>query len=177
MNAPCRKFLRAFHRPGGIARAKRAALILSGVVSMLAINLTARAQVFTYEAETFPDEGGFDLLQIFCDPQLSVEGGWFLLSVDLCEGYDPPGGQGVGYRRSLDEFLGESEFFIQWRVETDADQSEIPWGGGAGIATGSIGPVNYTFFITRDLVKTQSRQHAADHLRRHRARRSAHLPA
>ncbi len=111
------------------------------------------ADVFVYEADSFPEESGWDIVQIFCDPELWVEGGWFFQHVELCPGVPPPGGQTAGYRRYLDDFLGEGEFFIEWVVESDADQSEIPWGGGAAFAAASSGPVRYTFFITRDLVK------------------------
>ncbi|MCH8880777.1 MAG: hypothetical protein IID34_12965, partial [Planctomycetes bacterium] len=38
-------------------------------------------------------------------------------------------------------------------METDADQSEIPWGGCGRLSAWSNGPVNYVFFIASDLVK------------------------
>ncbi len=111
------------------------------------------ADVFSYECDSFPEDSGWDIVQIYCDPELWIEEGHFFQHVDMCPSDPPPGGQKATYRRSLDDFIGEEEFFIEWVVETDADQSEIPWGGGAAFAAGSTGGVNYTFFITRDLVK------------------------
>lgn len=75
---------------------------------------------------------------------------WFWQHVELCDGFPPPGGQEGTYRRSLDEFLGEDRFFVEWRIETDGDRSELPWGGAAGFSAWSNGGVNYLFSIARD---------------------------
>ncbi|MCH7592531.1 MAG: hypothetical protein IH989_07115 [Planctomycetes bacterium] len=44
-------------------------------------------------------------------------------------------------------------FFLEWVVETDADASELPWGGGAAFSAWSQGGVNYRFFIASDLAE------------------------
>ncbi|MFQ5424299.1 MAG: hypothetical protein ACE5F9_10010, partial [Phycisphaerae bacterium] len=96
------------------------------------------------------DQSGWNLLQLWCDPTQWLAGGWFFQHVELCNGFPPPGGQTAAYRRSLAEFIGEQEFFIEWRVQTDADRSEIPWGGGVSFSVWSNGPVNYRFTIASD---------------------------
>ena len=52
--------------------------------------------------------------------------------------------------RSLDEFIGEEAFFVEWRMETDGDRSELPWGGPSNFALGGFGGVNYGFSIASD---------------------------
>ena len=111
------------------------------------------ADIFAYEATVFPDQAGFDVVQIVCQPALSVNGGFFIQHVELCEGFPPPGGQEAAYRRLLDDFIGEEDFFVEWRVESDADQSELPWGGGGALAAGSQGGVNYLASIADDQVE------------------------
>ena len=123
------------------------------VAILLVTSSSAYADVFSYEATTFPDEAGWDLLQNYCDPDMWIEDGWFHQYVELCPGDPPPGGQQASYRRSLAEYIGVETFFLEWVVETDADASELPWGGGANISAWSNGGVNYAFYIAGDLVE------------------------
>ena len=123
-------------------------------VAILLVTVSnAHADVFSYEATAFPDEAGWNLLQNYCDPELWVEEGWFHQHVEMCPGDPPPGGQSSVYRRSLEEYIGVETFFLEWVVETDADASELPWGGGAHISAWSNGGVNYLFWIAADLVE------------------------
>lgn len=123
------------------------------VAILLVTSFGAYADVFSYEATSFPDEAGWELLQNYCDPDMWIEDGWFHQQVELCPGDPPPGGQQASYRRWLDEYIGVEAFFLEWVVETDADASELPWGGGANISAGSQGGVNYAFYIAGDLVE------------------------
>ncbi len=125
-------------------------LAMSAALVLVAAHIVW-ADVVPYECDSFPEDSGWDIIQIFCEPELWIEDGWFFQRLDLCP--DDPPGQQAAYERSLDDFIGEEQFFIEWIVETDADRAEIPFGGGAALATGGNGPVRYTFFITRDLVK------------------------
>jgi hypothetical protein len=111
------------------------------------------ANVFSYECDSFPDQAGWDIIQIWCDPTQWVEDGWFFQHMELCEGYPPPGGQQGAYRRSLAEYIGTEEWFVEWVVQTDAERSELPWGGGANLSAWSQGGVNYAFFIAGDQVE------------------------
>ncbi len=111
------------------------------------------ADVFSYEANSFPDEAGWDIIQIWCDPEQWVEDGWFFQHVELCPGDPPPGGQKGSYRRSLAEYIGTEQWFVEWVVETDTDRSEIPWGGGPRLSAWSNGAVNYAFSMAGDQAK------------------------
>ena len=113
----------------------------------------ACAAVVTFEGDRTPTEAGWSIDQVWCDPLRWVESGFYSQHVELCEGHPPPGGQTDAYRRDLEDFVGVPGFFLEWVVQTDAPRTEIPWGGGAVIALGSFGGVNYTFFISRDQAK------------------------
>ena len=65
----------------------------------------------------------------------------------------PPDGDRDSYTRDLDDFDGVPEFFLEWRVQTDGDRSEIDGGAPALLSAGSFGPVTYHFTIARDRVK------------------------
>ncbi len=132
----------------------------------MVIGLVSAAQalgsVFSYECDSAPEDADWTVVQIvcqpdlwvdLCDPDLSVHNRCFFQHVELCEGYPPPGGQQATYMRTLDEFIGEDQFFAEWAVETDADRSEIPWGGGAGLGLGNNYGIGYTFDIARDQAK------------------------
>jgi hypothetical protein len=131
----------------------------SSAVIVLASSVQALGGVFSYECDTTPEAAGWEIVQIVCEPDLWVgpcEGeaspdDWcFFQHVELCEGYPPPGGQEGTYTRTLDEFIGEDTFFVEWVVHSTADRSEIPWGGGAALAVGNDYGICYTFFIAAD---------------------------
>ena len=112
---------------------------LAAMVIALVVAPQALGSVFSYECDSYPEDAGWNILQIYCDPDqwvdvcspdLSADNHCFFQHVELCESDPPPGGQSAVYRRTLDDFLGEDHFFVEWVVETDADRSEIPFGGG-----------------------------------------------
>ncbi|TWT45582.1 hypothetical protein RAS1_20100 [Phycisphaerae bacterium RAS1] len=110
----------------------------------------AAAQAVAYECEALPEIAGWQIVQIWCDPKLWLDQGRFFQHVELCPGYPPPGGQQAAYRRSLDAFLGVPTFFFEFRVQTDADRSELPWGGGCVISAGGTGAAAYICEMARD---------------------------
>lgn len=110
-------------------------------------------QVISYECNSFPTEDGWEIGQEWCAPAQWVEDGWFLQHVALCDGVDPPGGQQSSFVRSLEDFLGVDRFFVEWRVVTDGDASELPLGGPANLVAFSTGPVNYRFSIASSEVE------------------------
>lgn len=120
-----------------------------GVLAILTAS-HAFGDVFSYEGDTLPDQGGWNVSQIVCKPELWVKDGWFFVHVELCDGFPPPGGQSASYTRSLEEFVGEDDFFIEWRMQTDGDRSELPWGGPSNFSASSTGPVDYRFSIAAD---------------------------
>ena len=111
------------------------------------------AQVVSFEASSLPERDGWQIFQLFCDPTVWTETGWLYHDVQMCEDSDPPEGQVAAYERSLADFIGMDTFFVEWVVETTADRSEIPFGGGAALSAWSHGGVNYVFFIARDQAK------------------------
>ncbi|MCH8852298.1 MAG: hypothetical protein IID41_06545 [Planctomycetes bacterium] len=111
------------------------------------------AQVVSYEAASLPEDDGWEIFQLYCDPTVWTEDGWLFHDVQMCEDADPPEGQVAAYDRSVADFMGADTFFVEWVVETTADRSEIPFGGGAALSAWSFGGVNYVFFIARDQAK------------------------
>ena len=100
------------------------------------------ADVVTYEATVTPDQAGWEIIQLYCDPDVWIQEGWLFEDLQMCEGIEPPEGQTAVYRRSFADFIGVDTFFVEWVVETTADRSEIPVGGGANISAWSNGGVN-----------------------------------
>jgi hypothetical protein len=121
---------------------------LGGLV--LSIGVCTFGQLFSYEADSFPTAAGWQIGQNWCDPLEWVDSGKFVQQVELCPGYPPPGGQQSSFIRSLEEFVGVDPFFLEWRMETNGDQSELLWGGPADISVWSYGGVNYRFSISGD---------------------------
>ena len=124
--------------------------VLLTAAIVLALGTRVFGQIFSYEGDSFPEDGGIPILQIYCDPELWLEDGWFFQHVEMCEGDPPPGGQSAVYRRSLEDFIGVDPFFREWRMETDGQRSELPWGGPSNFSPWSRGGVNYNFSIARD---------------------------
>jgi hypothetical protein len=109
--------------------------------------------VFSYEGDSFPTEAGWEVVQNYCDPEEWVADGRFWQHVDICEGDPPPGGQESSYERLLLEYVGAESFFVEWKMETDGDRSQIIYAAPATFTVWSSGSVDYRFTIARDLVK------------------------
>jgi hypothetical protein len=107
------------------------------------------SQVVSYEADSFPG-AEWDRI-VDCTPERWIEQGWLHQEVESrqCD----PVSDTEAYIRAIGEFEGALSFFIEWRIEADGDREEIPFGGPAGLGSGSLGPVDYTFFISRDQAK------------------------
>ncbi len=112
----------------------------------------ARADVFSYECTSLPAEAGWEVINEACDAEQWLDDGWLLQHVEPgCGG--PPGGGQFDYNRSIEEFIGAPGFFIEWRVETDGDQSEIDGTAPALVSAWSFGSVLYHFTIAKDQVR------------------------
>jgi len=126
---------------------------LSAVVIGLVVGARTFGAVYSYECDSLPRDAGWTLLQAWCSPQEWVADGKLYHHVEFCPGYDPPEGQQFDYRRLLTEFEGVESFFVEWRLETDGDRSEIPFGAPAGFSAWSSGSVDYLFFFASDQVR------------------------
>jgi hypothetical protein len=115
----------------------------------------ALADVISYEGTSFPeaDGQGWEYTP-FCDPERWLEDGRLFQHVEVgCGG--PPGGDKDRYIRSLADFAGEQDFFIEFRMQTDGDQSEIPGVSPAVLAAAGLFGISYDFVIAKDLVRFQ----------------------
>lgn len=114
-----------------------------------------RADVVSYEGNSFPEvsDQGWERTP-FCDPERSIDDGWLAAHVEVgCGG--PPGGDKDRYIRSLGDFAGEERFFLEWRMETDGDRSEIPGVSPASMVAGGFFGVTYHFTLASDQVRFQ----------------------
>jgi len=112
----------------------------------------AYAQVVSWEGESFPETDGWERTT-FCTPERVLQDGWLCQAFQIGECGAPPGGDRDTYRRSILDFDGDPEFFLEFRVSTTGERSEIPGGAPVAVAAGSSGAVSYNFFIARDQIK------------------------
>ena len=122
----------------------------------LILGTSALAGVVSYEGNEFPEgadppwerSGTFD-----CDRWLS--NGWFFQAVDLGAWAPPPGGEQDKYQRFIGEFIGLPTFFIEWRLHTNGDSSEIVGTAPASLVASGVpsAGVSYHFTIAKDLVR------------------------
>ena len=121
---------------------------------VLASVATAHGQVFSSEFFSDPISEGWELIQEYCNPETWVEDGWYFQEFDL-EGCPPPppDGDQEAYSRWVTEYNGEPEFFLEFRVLTDGDRSEIPGGAPVGTAMGNFFGISYNVTVARDQVK------------------------
>ncbi len=131
---------------------RKTAACCSAVLLLLASSHTL-GDVVTFEGVDFPEieDDSWEHLP-FCAPVRWVQDGVLIQELDFdCN--PPPHGDWDAYSRSLADFVGEEEFFIEFRMQTDGDQSEIPYVSPAALATGGFSIVAYHFTISRDLVR------------------------
>jgi len=119
----------------------------------LAAAAATRAQVFTSEFVSDPVSEGWDLSVEYCQPNSWNDQGWYYQQLDLEACPPGPGGGRESYVRSLQPLNGISSFFLEFRVQTNGDRSEIPGGAPTVVAMGNFAGVNYHTTVSRDLVK------------------------
>ncbi len=111
------------------------------------------AQVFSSEFFSDPVSEGWDLSVQYCSPETWNDQGWYHQQLDLDACPPGPGGGADVYRRSLEPLNGTTQFFAEFRLQTDGQRSEIPGGAPALLAMGNNGGVLYHITVARDLVK------------------------
>jgi hypothetical protein len=111
------------------------------------------AQVFTSEFFFEPVSEGWELTVHYCEPQTWNEAGWYYQQLDLEACPPGPGGGRDVYRRSLEPFNGAAQFFLEFRLQTNGDRSEIAGGAPTVVAMGNSFGIIYHVTVARDLVK------------------------
>lgn len=120
-----------------------------GIFALLATY--SHAQTFSYEADLFPEEVGFERVGTM-DAERWIDGGWLFQDIDVgMWGGGPHEGEQDFYALYLAQFVGET-FFIEWRVETDAPASEINGTRGAVAVLEGSG-ILYHFTMVEDRVR------------------------
>jgi hypothetical protein len=112
----------------------------------------AHAQIVAYEALSYPWEEGWSYTSNYCGPSETLEEGWLVHHVDMCPGDPPPGGQQIGYTRSLVSLTGLDPLFFQFRLITDGPSTEFVGVAPAALSVWSQCGVNYQFVIAADKV-------------------------
>lgn len=114
----------------------------------------AHGQVFSSEFSCDPLCEGWELIQEYCHPDTWVDEGWYYQDFDLlgCPP-PPPDGDQEAYSRCITEYNGAREFFLQFRVQTNGQRSEIPGGAPTGIAMGNFFGVLYHLTVAKDQVQ------------------------
>jgi hypothetical protein len=117
-----------------------------------AVAAPLNAQVVSSELFSDPVSEGWPLFNQYC-AETWLKEGWYYQRFDpeTC----PTGTNGAqdAYVRPITEFNGEPEFFLEFRVQTDGDRSEIPRGAPTVLAMGNFFGVVYHITVSRDLVK------------------------
>jgi len=121
-------------------------------VLVLSVGSSSYSQVYVYECDVLPVEAGWTLLQAFCDPSESLVDGDLVHAVDICPA-QPPFGQQIDYRIDIPEFLGVSDMFFEWRVESTGDRSELVFTAPSSFVISDGGGVNYHFTIASDQIR------------------------
>ena len=127
----------------------------SNIVTWLvlsAASIPALAQVYTSEFFADPVSEGWDSIQKICAETWVDDGLYFQQFDFLTCSLESEAGQDA-YFRSITEFDGEPQFFLEFRVQTGGDRSEIPRGAPVAVAMGNFGGISYNTTVSRDQVK------------------------
>lgn len=111
------------------------------------------AEIFSSEFNSFPVDEGWELVQQWCSPDTWVDDGWYSQTLEMDGCGPPPDGDHDSYTRSIEEFNGTREFFLEFRVETNGDRSEIPGGAPTVVAMGNFFGVLYHCTVAADQIK------------------------
>jgi hypothetical protein len=122
----------------------------TGLLVVALVPGIVRANFISYEGSQFPETEGFTR-EVQYDPVRWTADGWFYQEIDVGGGTGQPyDGDLDLYRQSLAAFP-DTSFVLEWRMLTDAPDSEVDWhnGGAAIILVG--GGVRYHFNMASGL--------------------------
>lgn len=127
-------------------------MVRVGLALVLTVPMLADASAVMYEGNVFPEDAGFERFATY-DPDRWIDDGWFVQEIEQGAGPGGPfGGERDTYHYDLPAFAGEP-FFIEWRLLTDAPNSEVDGHNGAAILVLVGGPVTYHFNIASGLAR------------------------
>jgi len=108
------------------------------------------ADAVLYEGDVLPEDAGFTRVTYY-DPERWLDDGWFFQRIDQGGGSGGPyDGDYDDYRWDIAPFSG-SPFFLEWRLLTDAPNSEVDWHHGGAIVVVYGGGVNFHFNMASGL--------------------------
>ena len=133
--------------------ARKVGVCLSRVVLVLVLfTSVVNASVVTYEADVFPEDTGWERVGTF-DAERWIDDGWFYQHAEL-GAWKGEIGETDFYQRSLADFAGAEEFFIEWRVQTDVPSSLFDHANIATVLSAAgTGYAYYHFTITDERVR------------------------
>ncbi|MEK6677369.1 MAG: hypothetical protein AABZ47_17170 [Planctomycetota bacterium] len=99
----------------------------------------ASAQVSTFEAELFPEDEAWERVGSG-RAERELSNGSFVQAISIEGALD-------GYQKSIADFAGETAFFLEWRVETDATSSILDV-HGTPVALSAFGNGNALYHFT-----------------------------
>jgi hypothetical protein len=120
---------------------------------LLLVAGSVRGEVFSSEFFSDPISEGWELVEQYCDPETWLDNGWYFQQLDNDPCPPPPNGGKDSYVRWITDYNGEPEFFLELRVLTDGDNSEILGGAPVGLSLFNFFGINYHLTIARDRVR------------------------
>jgi len=124
---------------------------LATILGMLTLlEAVGEAQIFSSEFEADPVSEGWSLAQQYCQPEVWNDQGWYYQALNHEGCPSSPDGAAEVLYHSLD---GHPNFFVEFRVRTDGDRSEISGGAPVLLAMGNSFGTNYHVTIASDLVR------------------------
>ncbi len=118
-----------------------------------AVTAPVPAQVVSSEFFSDPVSEGWDLTVEYCEPESWNDEGWYHQQLDLDACPPGPGGGRESYVRWITDFNGQPQFFLEFRLHTDGDRSEIPGGAPTVVTMFNFFGVLYHVTVARDLVQ------------------------
>jgi hypothetical protein len=137
-----------FSNPVSVSTKRRC---LSAALSLIT-PASAQAAVVAYEGQVLPEDAGFSRVTQY-DPVRWCEDGWFYQEIDVGGGTgEPYDGDYDDYRWPLADFVG-APYFVEWRMQTDAPDSEVDWHNGGAFMVSYGGGVNFHFNMASGLAR------------------------
>lgn len=127
--------------------------VRSVILVVLLPVVPALAQVVSYEADSFPEEEGWDPWPANYPADRWLQDGLLVQYAEIADPGPPELPEQDTYFYSLAEFAGSPTFFVEWNSWTDGPQEGIPSVAPSSlVAFGTVG-VNYHTTISEDLIR------------------------